>query len=72
MWHACTLHGTKPVTADSERFSVRYLIARADSGEAGIDKVNESIRGRLSLEETRNDLDASGAAVVKGNIITQM
>lgn len=72
MWHACTLHGTKPVTADSERFSVRYLIARANSGAAGIDKVNESIRGRLSLEETRNDLDASGAAVVKGNIITQM
>jgi len=71
MWHACTLHGTQPVTADNERFSARFLIARSEAAHTGLDRVNAHIDGPLSLEETRTDLDARGAAILRGNIITQ-
>jgi hypothetical protein len=69
LWHACTLHGTQPDTADRERISLRYVIARGDAARAGIDRVNESLAGPLALAATREDLDASGAARIKANAI---
>ncbi|WP_374573320.1 hypothetical protein [Phenylobacterium sp.] len=70
MWHACTLHGTQPDAADHERISLRYLLAQG-SGRAGIDEVNAALKGPLSLDETRNDLDAKGAAVIKANSVNK-
>ena len=71
IWHACTLHGTQPDAADYERISLRYLLARGQ-GTAGIDEVNETLRGPLALPQTRLDLAADGQAVVKGNIVNQV
>jgi len=69
-WHACTLHGTQPDVADSERISLRYLIARdPDVEHAAIDSINQGLRGRLSLEETRVDLAQDGSAAIKRNTI---
>lgn len=70
MWHACTLHGTQPDTADHERISLRYLLAKG-SGRSGLDEVNEGLEGPLSLTETRNDLAGDGRAVVKKNFVNQ-
>lgn len=73
MWHACTLHGTQPDAADRERLSLRYLIARAPHNtKVGIDQVNATLRGPLSLTSTRRDLDARGAAQVKANAVNQI
>ena len=71
MWHACTLHGTQPDAADHERISLRYLIAKRHEGLTGMDEVNATLRGPLSLTSTRADLDASGAAVIKANTVNQ-
>jgi hypothetical protein len=71
VWHACTLHGTQPDAADSERISLRYLLARQPGGEAGIDVVNARLSGPLSLAATRVDLRADGAAAMKGNAASQ-
>lgn len=71
IWHACTLHGTQPDAADHERISLRYLLARGPT-PAGIDEVNETLRGPLALPQTRLDLAADGQAVVKGNIVNQV
>lgn len=70
MWHACTLHGTQPDAADHERISLRYLLAQGPA-RAGMDEVNATLQGPLSLTETRVDLDAAGAAQVKRNTINQ-
>ena len=70
MWHACTLHGTQPDAADHERISLRYLLAQG-SGRSGIDEVNATLKGPLSLTETRNDLARDGRAVVKKNTVNQ-
>ena len=73
MWHACTLHGTQPDAADNERLSLRYLYAkRSGAGPAGIDDVNANLRGPTRLSATRNDLDAQGAAQVKGNSVNKV
>lgn len=73
IWHACTLHGTQPDAADHERISLRYLLARGRAGgAAGIDLVNQGLKGPLSLPETRVDLDRAGAAVIKGNVVNQV
>lgn len=70
LWHSAILHGTQPDKADRERLSLRYLIAKAtDAAHAGIDALNTSIRGPLSLGETRRDLDANGAARMRRNSI---
>ncbi len=69
MWHSFTLHGTQPVAADSERFSARFILARGTEKTVGMDAVNATIDGPLSLEETRRDLDAFGAAQIKANTI---
>ena len=70
MWHACTLHGTQPDAADNERLSLRYLIARKPGVAApGMDAVNATLKGPLSLDATRQDLDARGAAQIKANSV---
>jgi hypothetical protein len=72
MWHACTLHGTQPDAADNERLSLRYLIARKPGVAApGMDAVNATLLGPLSLEATRQDLDARGAAQIKANSVNE-
>lgn len=71
MWHACTLHGTQPDAADHERISLRYLIAKRHAGRTGMDEVNATLRGPLSLIDTRADLDAAGAAVIKHNSVNK-
>jgi hypothetical protein len=68
MWHACTLHGTQPDAADHERISLRYLLARG-TGRAGIDEVNATLEGPLSLDETRIDLARDGRAVIRRNTV---
>lgn len=69
MWHACTLHGTQPDAADNERLSLRYLYAKAPGVTAGMDEVNATLAGPISLHATRKDLDARGAAQVKFNAV---
>jgi hypothetical protein len=72
MWHACTLHGTQPDAADNERISLRYLLARRSGSEdVGIDRVNRTLTGPLSLDATRRDLDERGAAQIKANAVNQ-
>ena len=71
MWHACTLHGTQPDAADSERISLRYIFERGASPAAGIDRVNGRLRGPLSLADTRVDLAQDGAAAIKRNAVNQ-
>ena len=72
MWHACTLHGTQPDAADNERLSLRYLLARKPGVTAsGMDAVNATLRGPLSLEATRQDLDARGRAQIKANSVNE-
>ncbi|HWW25220.1 MAG TPA: hypothetical protein VNZ85_04910 [Caulobacter sp.] len=72
IWHACTLHGTQPDAADNERLSQRYLIARKPGvTAAGMDAVNATLLGPLSLEATRQDLDARGAAQIKANNVNK-
>lgn len=69
MWHACTLHGTQPDAADHERISLRYLIARGQGRAPGMEAVNATLRGPLSLTDTRKDLGADGAAVIRANTV---
>jgi hypothetical protein len=69
MWHACTLHGTQPDAADHERISLRYLIARKGAGPSGMDSVNATLKGPLSLTSTRADLAADGSAAIKSNSV---
>ncbi|MDB5445111.1 MAG: hypothetical protein JWQ97_428 [Phenylobacterium sp.] len=69
LWHACTLHGTQPDAADHERISLRYLIARGGAKTAGIDTVNATLAGPLSLADTRQDLAADGSAALRGNTV---
>jgi hypothetical protein len=69
IWHACTLHGTQPDAADSERISLRYIYAHGQAETAGIDRVNANLQGPLSLKATRVDLAADGAAAMKRNAV---
>ncbi len=69
LWHACTLHGTQPDAADRERISLRYLYAKAPGATAGLDRVNASLQGPLSLCDTRVDLAPDGSARIKGNTV---
>ena len=71
MWHACTLHGTQPDAADHERISLRYLVARGAATESGIDHVNATLQGPLSLTATRADLGPDGAAVIRRNTVNK-
>jgi len=71
MWHACTLHGTQPDAADHERISLRYLLARRHDGPTGIDAVNATLTGPLSLTDTRADLAADGSAAIRRNTVNK-
>ena len=71
MWHACTLHGTQPDGADHERISLRYLIARGEAKSAGIDTVNATLAGPLSLPDTRQDLALDGSPAMRGNTVLE-
>lgn len=71
IWHACTLHGTQPDAADHERISLRYLVARRHDGRTGLDEVNATLQGPLSLTDTRADLAADGSAVIRRNTVNQ-
>lgn len=75
IWHNCTLHGTQPVKHETEKFriSLRYLIGKSNSNTQRtlIDEMNSRIHGDLQPIRTRQDLDDSGKAKIKGNIINQ-
>ena len=71
MWHACTLHGTQPDAADHERISLRYLVAKRPGGRTGIDRVNDTLQGPLSLTDTRADLAADGSAAIRRNTVNR-
>jgi hypothetical protein len=71
VWHACTLHGTQPDAADHERISLRYLVARRGARDTGIDRVNATLQGPLSLSDTRADLAADGSAAIRRNTVNQ-
>ena len=71
MWHACTLHGTQPDASDHERISLRYLVARGAAVTSGIDAVNATLQGPLSLTSTREDLGPDGAAVIRQNTVNK-
>ncbi|WP_396593473.1 hypothetical protein [Brevundimonas sp. R86498] len=69
IWHPFTLHGTQPDAADHERISLRYLVGRGSMTANGMDTVNASIRGPLSLATTRVDLAENGAARLRVNTV---
>lgn len=69
MWHGCTLHGTQPDAADHERLSLRYLFAKNTAASVGIDAVNATLQGPISLAATREDLDAAGQARIRRNTV---
>lgn len=71
MWHACALYGAQPDEADHERISLRYLIGRGGAAAAGIDAVNATLAGPLSLCDTRLDRAADGSAAVRRNVVLQ-
>jgi len=72
-WHCNTLHGTQPHIDDKPRISVRILVEKNAKSNTGceIDLANEVSTGSLSLSTTREDLNETGKAVKKGNIINQ-
>lgn len=51
LWHPCALHGTPPEAAGRERISLRYLFARGTTASVGLDAVNATLAGPLSLAE---------------------
>jgi hypothetical protein len=69
MWHACTLHAVPLDGADHERISLRYLLARGNAESAGIDEVNASLAGPLSLADTRHDLAPDRWPVIRHNTV---
>jgi len=73
-WHACILHGTQPHGTTVPRISVRLLLEknRRSTINCELDLVNARIKGKLSLETTRRDLDEVGAAALRGNSINKM
>jgi len=71
VWHACLLHGTRPVAESRARISVRYVIAKDPGVRAALDEVNESIEGPLALGTTRVDQDQEARTVRRGNVINR-
>lgn len=70
LWHPFTLHGTQPHGGDSERLSLRYLIAKNDAArDAFIDTVNAEIAGASSMSQTRCDLAEDGSPIIRQNAI---
>ena len=74
-WSAMTLHGTQPTETITHkpRISLRYLIKRDPTqNNVVLDEFTKTIRGSLSLNETRNHLDKNGKAVKSGNTINKI
>ena len=74
-WSALTLHGTQPTETITHkpRVSLRYLIKRDPTqNNVVLDEFIKTIRGSLSLNETRNHLDKNGKAVKYGNTINKI
>ncbi len=69
LWHACTLHGALPHEADSERISLRYLIAKRPGASGGLDRVNARLQGPLSLDATLVDLAPDGSAQIRASSV---
>ena len=73
MWHSCTLHGTKPITGETDnmRLSLRYLFAKSKKNTTyvGLDDVNSTIDGPLELDTTRWDSNEKGEPTLKENTI---
>ena len=70
-WHACTLHGTAPVTGCRPRLSLRYLI-RSDvenDNPSALEHINEQIEAPLTLSSTREDQNKMGEVIVERNHI---
>ena len=70
-----TLHGTQPTKTITQkpRISLRYLIKRDPTqNNVVLDEFTKTIRGSLSLNETRNHLDKNGKAVKSGNTINKI
>jgi hypothetical protein len=61
LWHACALHGTPPAAA-RERIALRYRIARGRAAATGLDSVNATLAGPLSLPEAGPDPAAEAPA----------
>lgn len=75
LWHPFVLHGTQPDTNSKPRISLRYLIQVADPQEnieCGLHELNKKIHGSMSLKSTRNDLNKTGEAVLKGNHVNKI
>ena len=72
-WHCSIMHGTKPMNSDKPRLSVRILVEKNKKiiSNCKIDKVNKSINGRLSLNQTRRDLAKKGNSIIKGNFLNK-
>lgn len=72
-WHCNILHGTQPHQDDETRISVRILVEKNMKTKTNceLDMANAKSLGSLSLFTAREDLDASGTAIRKGNIINK-
>ena len=70
-WHACTLHGTAPVSGLKARLSLRYLIRSASTNTkpSVLQRINTGIQAPLTLATTREDQNQMGEVVVERNHI---
>lgn len=73
IWHSAVLHGTQPQSDDVSRMSLRILVERNGDSIKGtwLDTCNSKIKGNLSLDKTRNDIDSMGLPTKSGNIINR-
>lgn len=64
IWHALTLHGTRPTSASIPRVSLRYMIEKnpENKAETIIDRTNAEVNGPLVLvnQKKRDDTDGKG------------
>ena len=72
-WHPCILHGTQPTFKDKFRISIRILIEKNHlERKYLIDKINSKIKGRLSVKNSRRDINKkNGKYIIKGNFINK-
>ena len=72
-WHPCILHGTQPTFKDKFRISIRILIEKNHLKKKYlIDKLNSKIKGRLSVKNSRRDINKkNGKYIIKGNFINK-
>ena len=72
IWHNCSLHGTRPVENESDKFriSLRYLIGKSNSNKQKtfINEINSKIKGDLKPIRTRQDLDSLGKPILKEKV----